>query len=410
MPNDSASPARATTRAGADRLASLDAYRGFIMLAMITGGLGLASVAKQFPHSELWRTLRFHSDHAAWIGGGFWDMIQPAFMFMVGVSMPFSYGARAARGDSYRRMLGHAVWRSFVLVALGVFLTSNGGKLTNFIFPNVLCQIGLGYTFLFLLWNRKPIVQVLAAVVILAGTWLAFGIYPAPPADVDLAKHGLPPDWHLLTGLEAHWNKNLNAFAAFDRWFLNLFPREKPFEFNEGGYTTLNFVPSLATMILGLLVGELMRSSRGAGFKLFVLIAAGGSLLAAGYGLHEYGLCPAVKRIWTPSWALYSGGVVFLMLAGFYLVIDICRLKFLGWPFMVVGSNSIAAYCMSQLMKPWLRRTWQTHLGTDIFKLEFTLSDGTLLNVTPITESVAITFTIWLICVWMYRQKIFVRI
>jgi predicted acyltransferase len=107
---------------------------------------------------------------------------------------------------------------------------------------------------------------------------------------------------------------------------------------------------------------------------------------------------------------LYSGGVVYLMLAAFYLVIDICRLKFLGWPFMVVGMNSIATYCMSQLMKPWLRQTWKTHFGADVFTLEFLQRDGTSINVAPIAEMVAITFTIWLICAWMYRQKIFVRI
>lgn len=380
------------------------------MLAMVSGGLGLPAVAKQFPDSELWQTLKFHSDHAQWVGGGFWDMIQPAFMFMVGVALPFSYAVREARGSSYLRMLDHAIVRSILLVALGVFLTSNGRRMTDIIFPNVLCQIGLGYTFLFLLWKQKPIVQMLATALILGGYWLAFGLYPSPSPDIDLAKYGLPADWNMMTGLEAHWNKNTNAAAAFDRWFLNLFPREKPFEFNEGGYATLSFIPSLATMILGMLAGELMRSPRGAAAKLFTLVAAGVALLAAGYGLHEFGFCPAVKRIWTPSWALYSGGVVYLMLAAFYLVIDICRLKFLGWPFMVVGMNSIATYCMSQLMKPWLRRTWQTHFGAEVFNLEFLQRDGTSINVAPIAEMVAITFTIWLICVWMYRQKIFVRI
>jgi predicted acyltransferase len=397
--------APASLKPAPERLASLDTYRGFIMLAMVSGGLGLSAVAKQFPDSELWQTLKFHSDHAQWIGGGFWDMIQPAFMFMVGVALPFSYAVREARGSSYGRMLGHALFRSFLLVALGVFLTSNGRKQTDIIFPNVLCQIGLGYTFLFLLWKQKPIVQTLAATAILASYWLAFGLYPSPAPDIDPTKYGLPVDWNMLTGLEAHWNKNTNAAAAFDRWFLNLFPREKPFEFNEGGYATLSFIPSLATMILGMLAGELMRSTRGAATKLFTLLFAGAALLAAGYGLHEFGFCPSVKRIWTPSWALYSGGVVYLMLAAFYLVIDICRLKFLGWPFMVVGMNSIATYCMSQLMKPWLRRTWQTHFGADVFKIEY---QGT--DITPIVEMVAITFTIWLICVWMYRQKIFVRI
>ena len=75
-----------------------------------------------------------------------------------------------------------------------------------------------------------------------------------PPADFDLTWVGVPKDWpHLLTGFAAHWNKNTNFAAWFDQWFLNLFPREKPFVFNGGGYLTLSFIPTLGTMILGLL-------------------------------------------------------------------------------------------------------------------------------------------------------------
>src|SRR5262245_46119452 len=87
------------------RLLSLDAYRGFIMLVMASEGFGFPQVAKKFPESPVWQTLGYHFSHVKWLGCAFWDLIQPSFMFMVGVAMAYSYAARAARGQSYGRML-----------------------------------------------------------------------------------------------------------------------------------------------------------------------------------------------------------------------------------------------------------------------------------------------------------------
>src|SRR5947207_2255007 len=124
------------------RLVSLDAYRGFIMLAMASGGLGFTEVAKHFPESKAWQFLGYEFGHVPWTGCAFWDLIQPSFMFMVGVALPYSYYSRRVKGQSYPRILGHTVVRSLILIALGVFLSSNGSPQTNFTFVNVLCQIG----------------------------------------------------------------------------------------------------------------------------------------------------------------------------------------------------------------------------------------------------------------------------
>ena len=141
------------------RLRSLDAYRGFVMLAMASGGAG--ALAGFVDHgdgasSHILQWLRQQLDHVPWRGGVFWDMIQPSFMFMVGVAMPFSFASRTARGETWTRMFGHALVRSMVLVALAVFLASNGSRYTHYSFVNVLGQIGLGYTFVFLLLGRRP--------------------------------------------------------------------------------------------------------------------------------------------------------------------------------------------------------------------------------------------------------------
>src|SRR5690606_34574150 len=132
----------------------LDAYRGAIMLAMVSFGLGIPKVAAQFPESRTWQFFSEQLQHVEWVGCSFWDIIQPSFMFMVGASMAYSMAARAARGHTYGKLAIHALARSVILVLLGVFLESNGAEQTNFRFVNVLSQIGLGYFFVFLLWNR----------------------------------------------------------------------------------------------------------------------------------------------------------------------------------------------------------------------------------------------------------------
>jgi hypothetical protein len=111
---------------------------------------------------------------------------------------------------------------------------------------------------LFLLAFRSQKVQIIALITILIGYWLAFALYPLPDANFNYTDAGVTKDWEYnLSGFAAHWNKNTNLAWAFDRWFLNLFPREKPFLFNGGGYATLSFIPTLGTMILGLLAGNI---------------------------------------------------------------------------------------------------------------------------------------------------------
>ena len=154
-----------------ERLVSLDAYRGLVMLAMVSGGLGLTQVASHFEKSPVWNFIGYQLKHVEWTGCSAWDLIQPSFMFIVGVAMPFSFASRVARGDSRGSILFHVVWRALVLIALGIFLRSNGRSQTNFTFEDVATQIGLGYAFLFLILGRGWRVQLASALVILIGYW-----------------------------------------------------------------------------------------------------------------------------------------------------------------------------------------------------------------------------------------------
>ena len=386
-----------------ERLLSLDAYRGAIMLLMASSGLGLAEVAKQFPASQVWQFLGHHADHAMWTGCTLWDLIQPAFMFMVGVALPWSLANRRARGSAFGQMFGHALWRSLVLVLLAVFLSSAGDRQTDWVFTNVLAQIGLGYPFLFLLAFARPRTQWLAALGILLGYWLLFCFYPLPPAAFDWASVGIGSDWSRLSGFAAHWEKNVNLAAVFDQWFLNLFPRDQLFLFNSGGYQTLNFIPSLTTMIFGLLTGQLLRSKLSLMQKLTRLFGFGLAGILLGKAIALAGLCPIVKRIWTPSWTLYSGGWVVLLLAAFVALVDWRGWKRWAFILIVAGLNPITLYFMWQLLVEFVIDTMKRHLGQHIFE-----SLGAVYA--PILEHLAVLLVFWLVLLWMYRRKIFLRI
>jgi predicted acyltransferase len=285
-----------------------------------------------------------------------------------------------------------------------VFLRSTDRSQTYWTFEDTLSQIGLGYGFLFLLGFRPVRDQWIAFGLLLLGYWAAFALYPLPGPDFDYTKAGVPKDWpNLMTGFAAHWNKNSNFAWAFDTWFLNLFSREHAFAFNDGGYATLSFIPTLGTMILGLIAGEVLRGERVPQARVEWFVVAGLAGLVLGAALDWLGICPVVKRIWTPSWTLYSGGWCFLLLAGFYAVIDMWKRKGWAFPLIVIGMNSIAAYCIDHLVNDFITKNLVTHLGKGFFEV---LGPGyeTLLH----GGMVVVAF--WLLLYWMYRRKLFLRI
>jgi predicted acyltransferase len=385
------------------RNVAVDAYRGFVMLLMMAEVLQFSRIAQAFPGSWFWRILAFHQTHAEWAGCSLHDTIQPGFSFLVGVALPYSIASRLAKGATFGRMFGHALWRALLLIALGIFLRSLQGPQTNFTFEDTLTQIGLGYTFLFLLGFRSPRWQWTALAVVLVGYWLAWALYPVAGPGFNWQAVGVPADWaHHYTGFAAHWNKNANLGQAFDLWFLNLFPRPEPFVYNEGGYLTLSFIPTLGTMILGLVAGRWLRAAAPRTPMKHLLIA-GVIGIAAGLLLHVTGICPVVKRIWTPSWTLFSGGVCFLFLAGFSWLIEVRGYKKWAFPLVVIGVNSIAAYLIAHLFEDFIVDSFHINLGAHVFQIF-----GKPLE--PFTQGAVVLLTYWLILFWMYRRKLFLKI
>jgi heparan-alpha-glucosaminide N-acetyltransferase len=429
------------------RLASIDAYRGFVMFLMMAEVLRLSQVSAKLPESAFWKFLAFHQSHVPWAGCSLHDLIQPSFSFLVGVSLPFSLASRRAKGQSRLVMVAHAVWRAAILVLLGVFLRSMGKTQTNWTFEDTLSQIGFGYVPLFLLGFTKPRWQWAALAVVLVGYWAAFAAYPLPPSDFDYQAVGVPADWpYHYPGFAAHWDKNSNLAWAFDTWFLNLFPRKTPFIANSGGYATLSFIPTLGTMILGLIAGGWLRRNTlaqslspqevvtegrvradasdmsvarpwqtvsllaltGVGLLALGLLAHGAVQIPFAKGLESVSLspgaiCPCVKRIWTPSWTLYSGGWCFILMAGFYVVIDTAGFAAWSFPLRVVGANSIAAYILAHGPDKFIRDSFYVHFGRELFE-KFGPA------YTPLITGAVILLVEWLILYWLYRQKIHIRI
>ena len=373
----------------APRNLAVDTYRGFVMLLMMAEVVQLSRVAKALPGSGFWSWVAYHQTHVEWAGCSLHDTIQPGFSFLVGVALPYSMAARIAKGGAFRGMFLHALWRSLLLVALGVFLRSTHAPQTYYTFEDTLSQIGLGYPILFLLAYRPPRWQWAALGVLLFGYWLAWALYPAQPPG-------------FFAGLAAHWNKGNNFGNAFDVWFLNLFPTVKPYVANSGGYLTLSFIPTLGTMILGLAAGRWLRASAPTA-PMRRLLAAGAIGVAAGLLLHFTGICPVVKRIWTPSWTLFSGGLCFLFLAGFCWLTEVKGYRKWAFPLVVIGANSIAAYLMAHLWERFILDSFRIHLGAHAFAFFGTAYE-------PLLRGIAVLLVYWVLLYWMYRRKLFLKI
>ncbi len=355
---------RPQAEARAKRLISLDAFRGFIMITLAARGFGLASLEGD-PNFG-WLAAQFR--HVEWEGMVFWDLIQPAFMFMVGLSMPFAFRNRTARGASSGELTKHMLWRVFWLLALSQIFISIGRGALNFQLINVLAQIALTYLVCFWIMKLPFRGQAIAAALILAGHWALFALFP---------------------GSEGAFSKADNVGAVIDG-FLGL---------NYSGYyVTINFVSSTVTTLAGVWAGYLMIGEHTHRYRMKVLAVAIAACFLAGFALEPFN--PMVKRIWTASFTFASTGWVLLMLLGFYWLVEIKGFKKVTFPLVVVGMNSIFIYGVHMILHGWLDRA----VGVFTFGYDFL---GTWADV---AQTCTVFLVIWYLCYWLYQRRIFLRI
>jgi heparan-alpha-glucosaminide N-acetyltransferase len=358
-------PAAAAT--APKRYVALDAYRGFIMFVLVSGGFGLRALARNRPEFA-WIATQF--DHKPWEWIAFWDLIQPAFMFMVGVAMPFALAIRRAKGASDRELFWHVVVRSFRLILMSQILMSIASGRLRFQLINVLAQIGVTYFLCYLIMQLKFRWQAAIAAVILIGHWVLFVAFP---------------------GTEGPFmSKTTNIGAVID---IAVFGR-----MNNDYWANINCITSTATTLFGVWTGLLLQSHRPHRFKMQVIGLSAIACLAVGFLIHPWN--PIIKRICTTSFTIFSTGWILLMLLAFYWVVEVKGYTKWTFPFIVIGANSIFIYSVEEVLRSWLNR------AVGVFTFRFTW----LGDFAPVAQACAVLLVMWYACYWLYRRKIFFKL
>ncbi len=362
--------------APAPRLQSLDAYRGLIMFTLLCGG-----IFHSLKGHPTWNWLFLQNEHVAWAGCVYWDLIQPAFTFMVGVSMPFAFARRAEMGDSWPQQFRHALIRAFNLMLIGILLDHFGSDKIQVGFIRVLQQIAIAYLLAFFVVGRSFRIQAAVAAGLLVGYQLLWMFNP----------------WNGPDGPWAMGNQNLGS--SFDRWLLG--------RNYSGFYVGLNAIPSTATVIFGVMAGALIRRAGPpehpgaipARRVSLLLLLAGVGGIAVGWAVSPW--FPLIKRIWTPSFTVYAGGWTTLMLLLFYWLIEVRGWSRWAFPLVVVGTNSIAAYVLGNSFGGWFRSAsgaWIGWLKEPLGEVWF-----------PVFQRGLFAAAAWGVLYWLWRRKIFFK-
>jgi len=343
----------------------LDAYRGFIMLMLASDGFGFAHLRD----NPQWSRIASWFDHVPWQGAVFWDIIQPAFMFMVGVALPFAIARRSEAGATWGDNLHHVLGRSVRLIIMSqILIWVASGRIKPQLI-NVLSQIAFTYLLSFLIMQWRWRYQALAAGGLLA-LWMV----------LLFSFHG--PD--------GPYSKMNSVGLMLDRAFFH-------YDYDPA-YSTLNFIPSTVWTLSGVWAGRVLMTERTHRGKLKILAA--GMVLAFGAALCVKPWIPMIKQLCTPTFIFYSLGWVLFMLIGFYWLIEICGWRRAAFPLVVVGMNSIFIYSVSEILHGWLDR------AVGVFTFHFTFI-GTL---APVAQSTAVLLVMWYLCYWLYRRQIFLKL
>ena len=315
---------------------------------------------------------QFH--HHPWNGLRFWDLIQPYFMFIVGVAIPFSVANRKRRGQTQSQLTKHAVRRSFLLLFFGWALYCIGPGKIEWRFQNVLAQLAVTYIIAFLLMNKPAKWQLIVSFLLLAVTEVIYRTFP-----VEGFNHPFVA------------NENFGTWLDLQYGGADL----------RGHWVSFNAIPTTAHTIWGVLAGQLLMSKRSANQKLKILLIAGVIGVVVGYALNP--VTPIIKRISTSSFVIVSGGWALLTLAFSYWLIDMRKRQKWSLFFRVVGLNPLFIYLFAHV-------GGADFLETVVHPFTYALFSwmGTL--TASILTSAIVLFMLWYICYWMDRKKIYIRI
>jgi predicted acyltransferase len=359
-----------------ERVTSVDFFRGFTMFLLAgeatrlyTHLLKMDSGIMQFIGTQL--------EHHEWHGLHFWDLIQPFFMFIVGVAIPFAVANRIRKGDSIRTISLHAFKRSFLLLFFGwaLYFTSAGHLV--FRFQNVLAQLSVTYLVAFLIRNKSFRFQLIFTLIILLLIDLAYRFFPV---------EGFNHPWVNFENLGAWFNNKIEGVDKASEW------------------ATLNFVSTTAHTVWGVLCGKLLMSDKPASKKIQILLIAGVSALVIGYSLDLLNVTPIIKKIATSSFVFASGGWTILALCFSYWLIDVKKLFSRGSGFfIIVGMNSIFIYLFFSIGGAGLISKIITPFSRLLFSWGGDLTVGVI-------ASLGVWSAMWYLCYWLYKNKLFIKI
>ncbi len=363
------------------RLKSLDTLRGFDMMFIMGVATLIIQICSLFDGgADCW--LARQMDHVEWNGWHHHDTIFPLFLFISGISFPFSYSAMLERGVSRGGIYAKIFRRAALLVLFG--LICNGlFKLewSDMRYPSVLARIGLAWMFAALLFiNFKPSVRIVIAAAILIGYRLLLMI-PAPDAP------GLDPLSH-----------DGNLVGYIDRLVMpNHLYRYDGGNFDPEGI--LSTLPAIVTAMLGMFAGEYVRVGRHSGNrKTANMLLAAALMFAAGYLWSIW--FPINKKLWTSTFVLVVGGFSLASFALFYWIIDVKGWDCWTLPFRVIGMNSITIFMAPRIID---------------FKYAARFFVGGIASMVPenigaLISRVAYLALCWLFLYFLYRKKIFLRL
>jgi len=359
-----------------NRVESIDVLRGFDMFWIIGGGAIFASLHKVY-NSDITAVIDTQLNHAPWEGFQFEDLIMPLFMFIVGVVMPYSFAKRLGRGHSKGRLFAHVLFRAVVLFVLGMVAQ---GRLLDFdlsrlhIYCNTLQAIAAGYVIAAAaLLALRPPGQAIVCVLLMLAFWGLMMLVAAP----GYAVGDLSPDGNLA--------------IYIDRLILGRFQDETHYTW------ILSSLTFGSTVLMGALAGHWLRSGRAGVVKAAGLIAAGATCISGGIAWNV--IFPIIKHLWTSSFVMFSGGICLALLGLFYLVIDVWGLRRWAFGFKVIGANAIFVYMITHL--------WSFERLGGVFVNGLNKWLGPWDNFAQATAGFAI---VWLILVYMYRKKTFVKV
>ena len=358
---------QANVNADQERILSVDFFRGFTMFMLVSGLGQLFHPTSTHPFAAF---IGRQMDHADWEGLTAWDLVQPFFMFIVGVSMPFALSRKRAKGESWNKTFRSALRRSFLLLFLGWLISSE----TKSSFTNVLAQLSVTYLLAFLIIRKPMVWQILFSVALIIFNDVIYRVWPVEG-----------------------FNQPFTADHNFGSWF-DVFLTGG---LSEDRWVPFNAIPTTAHTIWGVLAGMVLMKGWTPQKKILTILLPGIGLVIAGYVLGMY--IPIIKRVCTSSFIIVSGGWALIALACCYYLIDVLNFRKTVLFFAIVGMNPLFIYL-------FVHSGGKNLLSSLAIPITARLFGRISPEAIQVSTVLLVSAMLWYICYFLYKKKIFIRI